>query len=256
MLNNLGLGINIKVKENATKAFGKMKKGFNKFNSVLPKGIQNIGSMIGKMGGWGIAIAGVTALIAGLVIGIGAAVETSRKWETGMSVITTLFDNQMDPAIKKIEKDMLTMSVQTGATFEDLQDGGTSVDAFIFTNKSKEKIIDKLIVAIEMRLITFPNIQVVIDELRAFESIALPSGKIRYQAPPGMTDDCVIGLALAVDQIDIYQSKRELPQPIPFWSKVKEDLVHEKIDKLNRMDDETAAGVYKEVGDDGFQNVW
>jgi len=139
---------------------------------------------------------------------------------------------------------------------EDLQDGGTSVDGVIFTNRSKEQLIDKLIIAIEMRLITFPNIQILIDELRAFESIALPSGKIRYQAPPGLTDDCVIGLALAVDQIDVYQSRRELPEPVPFWGKVKEDLVYEKNRKADLKGTELTEGMYKEVTDDGYQGVW
>ena len=135
---------------------------------------------------------------------------------------------------------------------EDLSDGGTAVDGVVFTNKSKEKMIDKLIMALENRLITFPNIPKLIEELRAFESIMLPSGKIRYQAPPGMTDDCVYGLALAVDQLDIYQSKRELPKPVHFWQRVRADLMDEKIEKMDKIPE---GQKYIDVMDEGYQDV-
>lgn len=135
---------------------------------------------------------------------------------------------------------------------EDLEDSGTPVTGLVFTNKSKEKLIDKLIVAIENRLITFPNILQLITELQAFESIMLPSGKIRYQAPPGIPDDCVYGLALAVDQLDIYQSKRELPKPVHFWQRVRADLMDEKIDKMSRMPE---TGKYTDVMEEGYQDV-
>jgi hypothetical protein len=39
--------------------------------------------------------------------------------------------------------------------------------------------------------------QTLLDELAAFEYEILPSGRVRYSAPDGMHDDCVIALALA-----------------------------------------------------------
>jgi len=36
-----------------------------------------------------------------------------------------------------------------------------------------------------------------INELQAFEMDRLPSGMVRYAAPEGLHDDCVISLALA-----------------------------------------------------------
>jgi len=161
-------------------------------------------------------------------------------------------------AVSKIYHNCLVQTDATGLgdpITEDLQDGGTSVEGFVFTNKSKEMLIDRLIIAIENRLITFPNIQIIIDELRAFESITLPSQKIRYQAPPGITDDCVIGMALAVDQLDVYQSKRELPDPIPFWTKAKVDMVRMKNEKLALMDEDARDQTYIDVGEEGYQNV-
>jgi len=52
--------------------------------------------------------------------------------------------------------------------------------------------------AIEQRLVTFPNIAELIEELGCFNYDVTDFGNIRYSAPQGMHDDCVISLALAV----------------------------------------------------------
>jgi hypothetical protein len=46
----------------------------------------------------------------------------------------------------------------------------------------------------DLRIINDP---VLVAELQAYEMERLPSGLIRYTAPDGLHDDCVIGLALA-----------------------------------------------------------
>jgi len=126
-LNNLGLGININVKENAKKVFGGMSKGFSKFTSHLPKGMQGITGIISKLGPYAAAIGIAVGAVLLLNSAIQASVKVSKEWETGMSVVTTLFDNHLDPAIGKLEQDILGMSVATGATFKDLQDGAYQV---------------------------------------------------------------------------------------------------------------------------------
>jgi len=80
----------------------------------------------------------------------------------------------------------------------DLQRMGLILDDFKFTNTSKEQLIEKLAVYIERKLITIPEIQVLINELETFGYEYTPSKKIKYSAPQGMHDDCVISLALAV----------------------------------------------------------
>jgi hypothetical protein len=47
-----------------------------------------------------------------------------------------------------------------------------------------------------------------ISELQAFESTKLPGGGLRYAAPQGMHDDCVMALALAWDAVDSYTPVR------------------------------------------------
>jgi hypothetical protein len=71
------------------------------------------------------------------------------------------------------------------------------VVGFQTTAKSKGPLIQDLVLAIERRQITYPNIPVVVGELQAYEQERLVSGVIRYRAPEGLHDDCVISLALA-----------------------------------------------------------
>lgn len=86
---------------------------------------------------------------------------------------------------------------------EDMRNAGVSIwynedkPGFKFTNDSKNQLINNLAIAIEQRRITFPNEQILVDELQAFEYQITDGGKIKYGAPDGKHDDCVISLALA-----------------------------------------------------------
>jgi hypothetical protein len=80
---------------------------------------------------------------------------------------------------------------------EELQRMGLSVQGFQTTNASKAQIIDALALAFEQNQIKIINDSVLIGELMAYQSERLPSGLLRYGAPEGIHDDCVIALALA-----------------------------------------------------------
>ena|SRR3990167_1955035 len=87
---------------------------------------------------------------------------------------------------------------------EDLSQLGFNVEPFHFTESSKRVLVDGLRVALADRLITFPKIDQLIEELGYFEIKLKPDGTLtsppRYGAPDGegFFDDCVISLALAV----------------------------------------------------------
>lgn len=66
-----------------------------------------------------------------------------------------------------------------------------------FSNESKVRLIEQLAISIEQRLITFPRIEVLVNELQQFEYAITDQGRIKYGAPEGKYDDCVISLALA-----------------------------------------------------------
>ena len=66
-----------------------------------------------------------------------------------------------------------------------------------FTNQSKQDLIQNLILAFEKQIITLPDVPVLLEELRMFGYQLTASGKVKYSAPDGFHDDCVISLALA-----------------------------------------------------------
>jgi hypothetical protein len=72
------------------------------------------------------------------------------------------------------------------------------VEGFLFTGPSKEQLVENLIVKLERREITFPNLPVLVNELKAFEYTITRARNVKYSAPSGMTDDAVMSLALAV----------------------------------------------------------
>jgi len=80
---------------------------------------------------------------------------------------------------------------------EALQNMNVSVQGFTTTNASKAEIIQALELAFERGDIQILKDDLQANELMAYEGEKLPSGLIRYGAPEGMHDDCVMALALA-----------------------------------------------------------
>lgn len=68
---------------------------------------------------------------------------------------------------------------------------------FHTTNASKAVIIDALSMAFDRGELAILNDGALVGELLAYEAQRLPSGLLRYGAPEGMHDDCVMALALA-----------------------------------------------------------
>jgi hypothetical protein len=81
---------------------------------------------------------------------------------------------------------------------EDLGRAGINVKPFKITNANKKELIDRLAVTIEQRLITFPNNETLVEELKSYAYDVTDSGRITFGAPNGMHDDTVISMALAV----------------------------------------------------------
>jgi len=92
-------------------------------------------------------------------------------------------------------------------------------DYRIYTNKAKEQLIDKLSIYIEQKLITIPNNEDLIQELRQYEyRNNKETGITKYNAPRHKHDDMVIALALCVWGILAPQKEEsdEPPQNIIF----------------------------------------
>lgn len=81
---------------------------------------------------------------------------------------------------------------------EDLRNTGLDVEPYVFTNQSKKLLINNLALKLEqddIKIIQYPEL---INEMMAFRYEKTVAGNIRYSAPEGQHDDCVMSLALAV----------------------------------------------------------
>lgn len=86
--------------------------------------------------------------------------------------------------------------------YEDLVADGLNVSGYKFTNESKKQAVQSLMISLEQEKIRIfqkegPLGKVLRNEMLIFEYEMTASGLIRYQAPEGYHDDCVIALALA-----------------------------------------------------------
>lgn len=84
------------------------------------------------------------------------------------------------------------------APFERLsRQGGSQFQGYLFTAASKQRLVEGLAVAIQHREVGFPE-GPILAELESFEYLYSRGGGVRYSAPEGSHDDCVMALALAV----------------------------------------------------------
>lgn len=110
----------------------------------------------------------------------------------------------------------------------DLMRAGIRTQGFKFTNISKKELVEFGIIVLEQRWITYPEIPVFLNEMMAFEYEILPTGKVRYQAPDGVHDDCVMAFCLALwplksmfytkAKVDEYEALKDMDhKSADFW---------------------------------------
>lgn len=78
---------------------------------------------------------------------------------------------------------------------EDVIRSRNDVEKYVFTQRSKQRLMEGLALAIQKRLISFPE-GIIRDELESFEYSYTRTGVV-YSAPEGDHDDAVCALALA-----------------------------------------------------------
>jgi phage FluMu gp28-like protein len=82
--------------------------------------------------------------------------------------------------------------------YDDLRAFGLNLEPVKLTNQSKSQIIQDLIVSIEQQKISIPpDWEILKNELKRYEYEYTSGGTLKYNAPAGYHDDCVIALALA-----------------------------------------------------------
>ena len=78
---------------------------------------------------------------------------------------------------------------------EELQQGGGAYEGYVFSSRSKQALMEGLAISIGLRELHFPPGPIV-SELSEFEYSYTATG-VRYSAPEGLHDDCVVSLGLA-----------------------------------------------------------
>jgi len=92
--------------------------------------------------------------------------------------------------------------------FDDFRAGGVDVRGYHFTEGSKRRLVENLIVEMEAGRVGLADVGVLIGELESFRYKMNRSGRVSYEGPSGGHDDCVMALALAV-----WGRKRESTRP-------------------------------------------
>lgn len=92
---------------------------------------------------------------------------------------------------------------------EQLYRDGMPVHPFQTTNTSKAIAVEALALAFERGDIQIIPDAELLAELQAFEAQRLPSGLMRYAAPQGQHDDCVMALAIGWSAIDSHAPQTE-----------------------------------------------
>lgn len=85
--------------------------------------------------------------------------------------------------------------------YDELRRQQLRVDGYKFTSATKADLIENLSLMLDNAQLSYPDIPELINELRLFGYETGSTGTIRYRAPEGYHDDCVISLALAAWQI-------------------------------------------------------
>ena len=108
--------------------------------------------------------------------------------------------------LKLPRKAMLLDSTGVGdPIFEELQRAGLMVEGLKFTSNSKQQLMVGLQNAIHTKSISYPE-GVIVNELEVFEYQFTANG-VKYSAPSGFHDDCVMALALAYQNFSLRMGK-------------------------------------------------
>lgn len=151
-------------------------------------------------------------------VSFGIDLAKSQDWtvvtgldEDGAVCVLERWQSDWDQTTKRILNiigDCVGLADSTGVgdpIVENLQ-RSSNIQGYNFSSKSKQKLMEGLASAIQKQEVSFPDGWLK-QELDQFEYEYTPSG-VKYSAPPGLHDDGVCSLALAVE------SRRTIPQVI------------------------------------------
>ena len=172
-----------------------------------------------------------------------------------------------DPIVEDLQR-------KGGNVYYEETESGKTTSGVKFTGISKENLIEKLKVAMEVQAFQIPYAEyranprtfseILYKELKIFEATKLVSGKIRYAAPTGKDeqgldlyhDDGVISLALAIWgardflYVDEYKDPEPMTEGRSFWRRVRQDVINKNKKDL------TISGIERNIIEENtFRNL-
>lgn len=129
-------------------------------------------------------------------------VDTERRhvvaYDRFNQVDYTIQLSRLENLAKKYNAKVLMDSTGVGdPLLEQVKKKGVKVEGFQFSNTSKQQLVEHLAVLVEREEITFPEIRTLINEMQLFQYEITRAGNVKYNAPEGYHDDCVMALGLA-----------------------------------------------------------
>lgn len=119
--------------------------------------------------------------------------------------------------------DIIYDGTGVGSSFGDFLSQDFNCYPFVFTNKSKNELVNKLIIACEYAGIKMPNILTMRNEFEIFEFNVTRTGAMTYAAPEGSHDDVVMSVAMANWYIEENGGSSEIHEIDNFLAVIEED---------------------------------
>jgi hypothetical protein len=172
-----------------------------------PFGVEAIRKLIqterkrGEVCWWGIDLARGREATSDWVVAIGLNehrdVVAFQRWQDNWEKTRLRIE-----AMVKMTPCCIDSSGSGDAPVEFMQKKCPNMQAFVFTKQSKQSLMEGLALAIHGGKLSYPD-GLIVQELETFEyEVKIVNGRVTgvfYSAPPGLHDDCVIGLGLAVE---------------------------------------------------------
>lgn len=141
-----------------------------------------------------------------------------------------------------ITEDLQRMGANVFVEQQEQRENPKEVAGFKFTQVSKENLMEKLKVAIELQCFKMPYIKTLVEALKRFQAIRQPNGRVKYSMPEERdefgvkiyVDDEVMSLALALwgSRMMIYDPAYQAPKKVTetdrFWKRVTSDIKNNK----------------------------
>lgn len=103
--------------------------------------------------------------------------------------------------------------------FDDLSAKGLNIEPFRFSSVTRTNLLNNLAMLLEQGRIKIPNCDILVNELKSFQYVLKPTGRVAIEVPDGVHDDRVMSLALAVWECPHWEIPTKMAQEYDLYGK-------------------------------------